>query len=338
MEYYHFYKCPFSFLLIKSDGIYLTELSFISEKDGSLKETNLPIFAETKKWLDEYFSFQIPSFVPPYKLSNVTFFQKRVLEILMTIPYGETTTYGKIANILAKEKGISKMSSQAVGNAVGRNPICIIIPCHRVIGKKGDLVGYHGGLSNKKELLSIEKKRCKWCNKKNPKYIHYHDQEWGKKRVDDAYLFEMLLLENFQAGLSFECVLNKREDFRTSYDNFSVFKVASYKEEKIKSLMENKKLIRNRLKIEASIQNAKVFLEIQKEYGSFHQYLETFTKGKTYFEVGKVKNELADKLSKDLQKRGMKFVGSIIIYSYLQAIGVIYSHEKDCFLYQKKED
>ena len=176
--------------------------------------------------------------------------------------------------------------------------------------------------------------RCKWCNLKNELYVKYHDEEWCKPNFDDQYLFEMLILESFQAGLSWECVLNKREDFRKAFDDFDIDKIIKYDDEKIAELLSNEKIIRNKLKIKASINNAKIFKDIQKEYGSFHQYLKTFTKDKIVYEIGKTTSELSDNLSKDLQKRGMKFVGSTIIYSYLQAIGVIYSHDEGCFLYK----
>lgn len=182
----------------------------------------------------------------------------------------------------------------------------------------------------------MDLKRCKWCNLKNPLYIKYHDKEWCIPNYDESYLFEMLILESFQAGLSWECVLNKRENFRDAYDNFNIDKVSNYDENKINELLNNKKIVRNKLKIKASIQNAKVFKEIQEQFLSFHNYLETFTKGITLYEIDKTTNILSDKISKDLKKRGMKFVGSTIIYSYLQAIGVIYSHDKECFLYNNK--
>ena len=176
--------------------------------------------------------------------------------------------------------------------------------------------------------------RCKWCNLKNKLYVKYHDEEWCKLNFDEQYLFEMLILESFQAGLSWECVLNKREDFRKAFDNFDIDKIIKYDDEKIEELLSNEKIIRNKLKIKASIYNSKIFKDIQKKYGSFHQYLKTFTKDKIVYEIGKTTSELSDNLSKDLQKRGMKFVGSTIIYSYLQAIGVIYSHDEGCFLYK----
>ena len=167
-------------------------------------------------------------------------------------------------------------------------------------------------------------KRCKWCNLNNPLYIEYHDKEWGIPNFDDKYLFEMLLLESFQAGLSWECILNKRKYFKKAYENFDIDKIINFDERKIKELLSNDKIIRNKLKINASINNAKIFKNIQNEYGSFYKYLLTFTKNKILKETNKT--------SKDLIKRGMKFVGSTIIYSYLQATGFIYSHEKECFM------
>lgn len=177
--------------------------------------------------------------------------------------------------------------------------------------------------------------RCSWCNQNNPIYIKYHDEEWGVLRTDDPYLFEMLILESFQAGLPWECVLNKREAFRNAYDHFELEKVSSYDEKKIEELIENEGIIRNRLKIKASIKNAKVFQSILKEYGTFYTYLKTFTKGKVYHEIGKTTNKLSDQISLDLKKRKMSFVGSTIIYSYLQAIGIINSHENNCAFYKK---
>lgn len=179
-------------------------------------------------------------------------------------------------------------------------------------------------------------KRCKWCNLKNPLYIKYHDEEWCQPNFNEQYLFEMLILESFQAGLSWECVLNKREDFRKAFDNFDIDKISKYNNKKIEELLKNEKIIRNKLKINAAINNSKIFKEIQKEYGSFYNYLRTFTKDTTVYEIDKVTSELSDNISKDLIKRGMKFVGSTIIYSYLQAIGVIYSHDKECFMYKEK--
>ena len=177
--------------------------------------------------------------------------------------------------------------------------------------------------------------RCKWCNLNNPKYIDYHDNEWGVLNLDDTYLLEMLILEMFQAGLSWECVLNKREAFRRVYDDFDIDKICNYTEDKIKELEENKDIIRNKLKIKASINNAKIFINIKREFGSFHNYLKTFTNNKIIYEYNKTTSSLSDKISKDLKKRGMTFIGSITIYSYLQAIGIIYSHDKGCYLHKE---
>ncbi len=176
-------------------------------------------------------------------------------------------------------------------------------------------------------------KRCKWCNNNNPLYIQYHDHEWGKLNSHDSYLFEMLVLESFQAGLSWECILNKREAFRKAFDDFEPHKIIAYDDIKIEELLSNKDIIRHRRKIESTITNAKIFLEIQNEFGSFHEYLNKYTKGKILYEVDQVSNELSDTISKDLKKRGMKFVGTKIIYSFLQATGYINSHEKGCYLY-----
>ncbi len=179
-------------------------------------------------------------------------------------------------------------------------------------------------------------KRCTWVNLKNPLYIKYHDEEWGKPVYDDNKLFEMLLLESFQAGLSWECILNKREAFKKAFDNFDYEKVSNYNEVKIEKLLNNKDIIRNKRKITATIKNAKIFMKIQKEYNSFSNYLWHFTNNKIIYETGKTTSPLSDTISKNLKKRGMKFVGTTIIYSYLQAVGIINSHEESCFLYKKE--
>ena len=179
----------------------------------------------------------------------------------------------------------------------------------------------------------MERKRCFWCNLKNPLYVAYHDNEWGVPNFEDHYLYEMLILESFQAGLSWECVLNKREAFRLAYDGFALEKVCTYGEEKIAKLLQNPGIIRNRLKIRASIRNSQIFRAIVWEFGSFYAYLKTFAGDRILTETGKTTNALSDAISKDLKRRGMTFVGSTIIYSYLQAIGMIFSHEENCFLY-----
>ena len=147
--------------------------------------------------------------------------------------------------------------------------------------------------------------RCKWVNEKNILYVKYHDEEWGIESHDDKYLFEMLLLESFQAGLSWECVLNKREDFRVSFDNFDYKKIALYDENKINELMSNPKIIRNRLKIKSTIKNANIFIDIQKEFGSFDKYIWSFSNNKVIKNENDIFNttsSLSDKVSKDLKK------------------------------------
>lgn len=179
-----------------------------------------------------------------------------------------------------------------------------------------------------------EKRRCKWCNLKNEVYIKYHDEEWCRPNFNDEYLFEMLILESFQAGLSWECVLNKREFFRSAFDNFDLEKIIKYDDTKIEKLLSDEKIIRNKLKINATINNAKIFKSIIVEFGSFYKYLKQFVKDEIIYEIGKATNETSDTISNDLKKRGMKFVGSTIIYSFLQAVGIIYSHENECFLFK----
>ena len=183
-------------------------------------------------------------------------------------------------------------------------------------------------------------KRCEWCVK-SKLYIDYHDTEWGVPVFDDQKQFEFLVLESAQAGLSWITVLKKRENYRKAYDNFDPQKVARYGEAKKENLLADAGIVRNRLKIEASITNARKFLEIQKEKGSFSNYIWSFTDGKPV--VGKWKSlaeipartELSDRISMDLKKRGFKFLGSIIIYAHLQATGVVNDHIMDCFRYKE---
>ena len=181
--------------------------------------------------------------------------------------------------------------------------------------------------------------RCFWANPKNPLYIAYHDEEWGVPCHDERLLFEMLILEGFQAGLSWECVLNKREAFREAFDQFDVQKVLKYDESKFAELAANTKIIRNRLKIQASVSNARAFVKIQEEYGSFDKYIWSFTDGKVIYEPCDIRttSPLSDTVSKDLKKRGMKFVGSTVIYSYLQAIGVINGHLEGCWKFRNND-
>lgn len=146
-------------------------------------------------------------------------------------------------------------------------------------------------------------KRCTWCNLNNPKYIEYHDNEWGKLNTDEKYLFEMLILESFQAGLSWQCILNKREAFKEAYEDFDIDKVIEFDEEKVEQLRNNPNIIRNKLKIKASISNAKIFKSIQEEYQTFYNYLCTFTHGKINYETGKTTSTLSDSISNDLKKK-----------------------------------
>lgn len=184
-------------------------------------------------------------------------------------------------------------------------------------------------------MEDTEKKvrRCGWVRLGNPAYVSYHDHEWGKVSRDDGYLFEMLLLESFQAGLSWECVLNKRENFRAAFDGFDYKKIALYDARRQERLRGDAGIIRNRLKIKAAVRNAGVFMRIQEEFGSFYAYIWHFTDGKPVVHrdgVVRATSPLSDAISRDLKKRGMTFVGSTIVYAYLQAIGVVDDHEAGC--------
>ena len=182
-------------------------------------------------------------------------------------------------------------------------------------------------------------KRCKWVVLKEPIEREYHDKEWAVPTYNDKKLFEMLVLESFQAGLSWLCILKKREDFKKAFDNFDYQKIANYNEEKINELLNNPDIIRNKRKIEATITNAQIFLKIQQEWKSFSNYIWHFTHNKIIYnqtDIFTPTSPLSDEVSKDLKKRGMKFVGSTIIYSYLQAIGIINDHETECFLFKNK--
>ena len=174
------------------------------------------------------------------------------------------------------------------------------------------------------------KKRCSWVTE-DEIYIKYHDEEWGIPTHDEKELFEMLVLESFQAGLSWITILKKRENFKKAFDNFDVLKVASYDEDKVNKLLENEGIIRHKGKINSAINNAQIFIEIQEEFGSFDNYIWDFTDGKIIKAEYLTESDLSKEISKDLKKRGMKFVGPTIIYSYLESIGIIDNHEKDCF-------
>lgn len=183
-------------------------------------------------------------------------------------------------------------------------------------------------------------KRCLWCGE-DELYIKYHDEEWGIPVFDDRKQFEFMVLESAQAGLSWITILRKREAYRKAYDNFEPFKVAEYDERRVQQLLGNAGIIRNRRKIEASINNAKRFIEIQKEFGSFSKYLWEFVEYKPVINEWKSEadipaaTELSERISKDLKKRGFKFLGPIIVYSHLQATGLVNDHIVDCFRYDE---
>lgn len=175
-------------------------------------------------------------------------------------------------------------------------------------------------------------KRCSWVTE-NEIYIKYHDEEWGIPTHDDKELFEMLVLESFQAGLSWITILKKRENFKKAFDDFDVKQVSNYDENKVNELLENEGIIRHKGKISSAINNAQIFIDIQKEFGSFDNYIWSFTEGRTIKAEYLTESDLSKRISKDLKKRGMKFVGPTIIYSYLESIGIIDNHERDCFKY-----
>lgn len=186
----------------------------------------------------------------------------------------------------------------------------------------------------------MEKLRCGWCVG-DPLYEAYHDKEWGVPVYDDDTLFEFLILETFQAGLSWITILRKRENFRNALDNFNYKKIANYNQGKIDSLLENAGIIRNKLKIKATITNAQAFMKIQKEFGSFSNYIWRFTNGKpikntlTNYKNAPANTPLSDAISKDLKTRGFKFVGSTVVYAHMQATGMVNDHETSCFRYNE---
>lgn len=186
----------------------------------------------------------------------------------------------------------------------------------------------------------MKKKRCTWAGK-DPLYIEYHDTEWGVPLYDDDKLFEFLILETFQAGLSWITILRKRENFRKAFDNFDYHKIAKYGDEKFAELLQDAGIIRNKLKIKATISNAVAFMEVQKEFGSFSNYIWDFTNGKPIKNKWKSMNdvppntELSTIVSKDLKKRGFKFVGTTVIYAQMQATGMVNDHTTDCFRYNE---
>ncbi|MEZ4969396.1 MAG: DNA-3-methyladenine glycosylase I [Flavobacteriaceae bacterium] len=186
----------------------------------------------------------------------------------------------------------------------------------------------------------MEKYRCGWC-KGDALYQKYHDEEWGVPVKDDGLLFEFLILETFQAGLSWITVLRKRENFRQAFDHFDYKKIADYGEPKIESLLENTGIIRNKLKIRATITNAQAFMALQKEFGSFSNYIWGFVNDRPIknnlinYKNAPAHTPLSDAISKDLKKRGFKFVGSTVIYAHMQATGMVNDHEVNCFRYNE---
>lgn len=181
----------------------------------------------------------------------------------------------------------------------------------------------------------MDKVRCGWCSRTNEVYINYHDNEWGVPCRDDGTLFELLILESFQAGLSWETILNKREAFRRAFEGFDPEKVSRFDDDKISALMKEKGIVRNLRKITAAINNAAVFSEIQREWGSFAEYIWHFTSGKVVYEWDRTSSPLSDEVCRHLKGRGMMFIGTTTVYAYLQAIGVINSHEPTCFLHRE---
>lgn len=183
-------------------------------------------------------------------------------------------------------------------------------------------------------------RRCDWCGDKQI-YIDYHDKEWGVPLYDDQMLFEFLILEGAQAGLSWITILQKRDNYRKAFDNFDASKIAEYGEQKVEELLSNPGIVRNKLKVNAAITNAKLFLEIQKKHGTFRDYIWQFVDGKTIQNQFKAredvpaKTEISDEMSKVLKKRGFKFVGSTICYAFMQATGMVNDHTTDCFRYEE---
>ena len=184
----------------------------------------------------------------------------------------------------------------------------------------------------------MEKHRCGWCGI-DPLYVKYHDEEWGVPVKDDKKMFEFLLLETFQAGLSWITILRKRENFKKAFNDFDYKKIARYDQSKIDSLLQNEGIIRNKLKVHSAVTNAQAFMEIQKEFGSFTDYIWSFVNHKPIKNIWKTHKDApatsaeSDALSKDLKKRGFKFVGSTVVYAHMQATGMVNDHIEDCFRY-----
>ena len=186
----------------------------------------------------------------------------------------------------------------------------------------------------------MEKQRCPWCLG-NDLYKAYHDNEWGVPVKDDKTLFEFLTLETFQAGLSWLTILKKRENFRKAFDDFDYMKISKYSEKKIDALLQDEGIIRNKLKVRATVSNAQAFMKVQQEFGSFSKYIWAFVDGQpikntiTNYKEGPANTSLSDTISKDLKKRGFKFVGSTVVYAHMQATGMVNDHEVNCFRYDE---
>jgi DNA-3-methyladenine glycosylase I len=197
-------------------------------------------------------------------------------------------------------------------------------------------------MKNPPKRAKNEKKRCRWVPPDDPDYILYHDQEWGRPVHDDRLLFEMLILEGAQAGLSWSTILHKRASYQRAFARFDVSKVARFDAKRRAELMQDPGIVRNRLKIDSTITNAQAFLEVRREFGSFDSYLWAFVDGRPVINSPTAgsripaRTDLSDRIAKDLKKRGFRFVGTTILYAYLQAVGVVNDHSRDCFLYRAR--
>ncbi len=286
--------------------------------------------AQIERELGEYFQGRLREFKTPLLLVGSPF-QKRVWEELRKIPRGETRSYAEVAVAIGKPTAF-----RAVALANGANPFVIVVPCHRVINSSGALGGYGGGIERKEWLLQHERVRCFGSGKEL--YADYHDREWGVPVHEDRLLFEMLVLEGAQAGLSWETVLKKRDEYRRVFYQFDPVQVAEMSDGELDLVLENPGVIRNRLKIYAVRQNARVFLQVQGEWGSFARYVWGFvgdkpvvTRRKSLKEVP-VSTAVSEALSKDLQRRGMTFVGPTIMYAFMQAVGLVDDHLEGCWV------
>ncbi len=283
-----------------------------------------------EKELSLYFTKKISHFKTPFLLLGSPF-QRKVWESLQKIPYGKTLSYGQLAQEIHNPKAF-----RAVATANKHNLLSIMIPCHRVIQAKGNLGGYAGGLLRKKKLLSMETFRCFGNKAGQEEYAEYHDTQWGRPIYEDIPLFEMLILEGAQAGLSWETILKRRAKYREVFHKFDPRKVANMEDSALEKLKQEKGIIRNHRKIFSVRQNAKVFLKIQKEFGSFSSYIWAFIEDKpviNYWEAPEkvpASSSTSMVISKDLKKRGMLFVGSTIIYAYMQAVGMVDDHLLCC--------